>query len=180
MSVLKELEGKRTFLKQMKMTTHQTRGMQQISRVTTSHRPQRFPSRMQEYPNSKSGGRQTDQRRNWDKMFMKKNTVTQSHTQTTHNSHQINNFLSRDGKALLSFTPSSLCVSLPPSVLEVESFWADTNSLMRTTMFWVCLLDCWRTCSLTRRSHSALEGTESIIGQGLSLDWAQQWRLQEA
>lgn len=42
---------------------------------------------------------------------------------------------------------------------------------MRTTTFWVCLLDCWRTCSPTVRSHPELEGTESIIGQGLRFDW---------
>lgn len=170
MSVLKELEGK-----QMKTTTQQTRGMQQISKVTnkfhlkttdTSHRPQQFTSRMQRNKNTLTPkveeGRQIrveiETKCLWRRIYRVIHRLLIIHTKST-------TFLVEMDKILLSFTPSSLCVPFSLSVQEAGSFWVEANSLMRTTTFWVGFLDCWRTCALTGRSHPELAGTESIIGQ---------------
>lgn len=171
MSVLKELEGK-----QMKTTTQQTRGMQQISKVTnkfhlkttdTSHRPQQFTSRMQWNKNTLTlkveEGRQIrveiETKCLWRRIYRVIHRLLIIHTKST-------TFLVEMDKILLSFTPSFLCVPFSQSVLKAGRFWVEANSLMRTTTFWVGFLDCWRTCTLTGRSHPELAGTESIIGQG--------------
>lgn len=112
MSGLKELQGNGHFWNKWKWqhTEHEGCNRSAESLTNSTSNQQRHLTQTpavhlkdaeeQEYPNSKSGGRQTDQSRNWDKMFMGKNIVTQSDTQTTHNSPQTNNFLSRDGKKI--------------------------------------------------------------------------------
>lgn len=123
MSVLKELEGK-----QMKTTTQQTRGMQEISKVTNKFHLTQTPTvhlkdaEEQEYPITPKveEGRQirveTETKCLWRRILLPRviHRLLIIHTKST-------TFLVEMDKILLSFTPTSLCVPFS-SVLEAGSF----------------------------------------------------------